>query len=68
MANANSDRMLAFQHADMQLSLDDFGTGCNLGQGCLFSKPISGEELEKQLPNQLAPVDKVLNIHRMTCE
>jgi diguanylate cyclase (GGDEF)-like protein/PAS domain S-box-containing protein len=134
-ANANSDRMLAFQHAHMQFSLDDFGTGycsvaflkrfnidyikidpsfvsnlangsddvtlceaiiamahklgikviaegietpqqlaaltaagCDLGQGYLFSRPISGEELEKQLQNQLAPVDKVLNIHRTTCE
>ncbi|MHA4868726.1 bifunctional diguanylate cyclase/phosphodiesterase [Duganella sp. PWIR1] len=26
-ANANSDRVLAFQHAHMQLSLDDFGSG-----------------------------------------
>jgi diguanylate cyclase (GGDEF)-like protein/PAS domain S-box-containing protein len=134
-ANANSDRMLAFQHAHMQFSLDDFGTGycsvaflkrfnidyikidptfvsnlangsddvtlceaiiamahklgikviaegietpqqlaaltaagCDLGQGYLFSRPISGEELEKQLQNQLAPVDKVMNIHRTTCE
>jgi diguanylate cyclase (GGDEF)-like protein/PAS domain S-box-containing protein len=134
-ANANSDRMLAFQHAHMQFSLDDFGTGycsvaflkrfnidyikidpsfvsnlangsddvtlceaiiamahklgikviaegietpqqlaaltaagCDLGQGYLFSRPISGEELEKQLQNQLTPVDKVLNIHRTTCE
>jgi diguanylate cyclase (GGDEF)-like protein/PAS domain S-box-containing protein len=134
-ANANSDRMLAFQHAHMQFSLDDFGTGycsvaflkrfnidyikidptfvtnlangsdgvtlceaiiamahklgikviaegietpqqlaalkaagCDLGQGFLFSRPISGEELEKQLQNQLAPVDKVMNIHRTTCE
>jgi diguanylate cyclase (GGDEF)-like protein/PAS domain S-box-containing protein len=134
-ANANSDRMLAFQHAHMQISLDDFGTGycsvaflkrfdidyikidptfvanladgrdgvvlceaiiamahklgikviaegietpqqqaaltaagCDFGQGYLFSKPILGEELEKQLQNQLGPVDKVLNIHRTTCE
>jgi len=42
--------------------------GCDFGQGYLFSRPISGEELEKQLQNQLAPVDKVLNIHRTTCE
>jgi diguanylate cyclase (GGDEF)-like protein/PAS domain S-box-containing protein len=122
-ANANSDRMLAFQHAHMQLSLDDFGTGycsvafltrfdidyikidptfvanlanggdgvllceaiiamahkldikviaegietpqqlaaltaagCDFGQGYLFSKPISSEELKKQLQNQLACV------------
>jgi diguanylate cyclase (GGDEF)-like protein/PAS domain S-box-containing protein len=134
-ANANSDRMLAFQHAHMQFSLDDFGTGycsvaflkrfnidyikidpsfvsnlsngsgdvtlceaiiamahklgiqviaegietpqqlaaltaagCDLGQGFLFSRPISGEELEKQLQNQMAPVDKVMDIHRTTCE
>ncbi|WP_229262718.1 bifunctional diguanylate cyclase/phosphodiesterase [Duganella radicis] len=115
-ANANSDHVLAFQHAHMQLSLDDFGSGhcsvaflkrfgidyikidpafvhqgadgmliceaiiamahklgikviaegietpqqlsaltaagCDLGQGYLFSKPISGEELEKQLQKQ----------------
>jgi diguanylate cyclase (GGDEF)-like protein/PAS domain S-box-containing protein len=134
-ANANSDRILAFQHAHMQFSLDDFGTGycsvaflkrfnidyikidptfvakladggdgaplceamiamahklgikviaegietpqqssalkaagCDFGQGYLFSKPISGQELEKQLRNQMAPVDKVLHIHRTTCE
>jgi diguanylate cyclase (GGDEF)-like protein/PAS domain S-box-containing protein len=134
-ANANSDRMLAFQHSHMQISLDDFGTGycsvaflkrfdidyikidptfvanlvdgrdgvvlceaiiamahklgikviaegietpqqldalraagCDLGQGYLFSRPISGQELEKQLQNQVPPVDKVLNIHRTTCE
>jgi diguanylate cyclase (GGDEF)-like protein/PAS domain S-box-containing protein len=114
-ANNNSDSVLAFQHAHMQLSLDDFGSGhcsvaflkrfsidyikidpafvhqgtdgmliceaiiamahklgikviaegietqqqltaltaagCDLGQGYLFSRPISGEELEKQLQN-----------------
>ena len=42
--------------------------GCDFGQGYLFCRPISGEELEKQLQNQLDPVDKVLNIHRTTCE
>lgn len=121
-ANANSDRVLAFQHAHMQLSLDDFGSGhcsvaflkrfsidyikidpafvtqgsdglliceaiiamahklgiqviaegietqqqlaamtaagCDFGQGYLFSRPISGEELEKQLRKQAAPVHK----------
>jgi EAL domain-containing protein (putative c-di-GMP-specific phosphodiesterase class I) len=121
-ANNNSDRVLAFQHAHMQLSLDDFGSGhcsvaflkrfsidylkidptfvhqgtdgmliceaiiamahklgikviaegietqqqlaaltaagCDLGQGYLFSRPISGEELEKQLQNQCPPVHK----------
>ncbi|MYM69461.1 EAL domain-containing protein [Pseudoduganella sp. FT55W] len=121
-ANNNSDRVLAFQHAHMQLSLDDFGSGhcsvaflkrfaidyikidpafihqgndgmliceaiiamahklgikviaegietpqqltaltaagCDFGQGYLFSKPISGEELEKQLQKQCSPVYK----------
>jgi len=121
-ANNNSDRVLAFQHAHMQLSLDDFGSGhcsvaflkrfaidylkiapafihqgsdglliceaiiamahklgikviaegietqqqltdlatagCDLGQGYLFSRPISGEELEKQLQKQCLPVHK----------
>jgi len=116
-ANNNSDRFLAFQHAHMQLSLDDFGSGqcsvaflkrfsidyikidpafvhqgadgmlvceaiiamahklgikviaegietpqqltalraagCDLGQGYLFSRPISAEELEKQLQNRV---------------
>lgn len=116
-ANADSERVLAFQHAHMQLSLDDFGSGhcsvaflkrfgidyikidpafvhqgtdglliceaiiamahklgikviaegietpqqlsaltaagCDLGQGYLFSRPISGEELEKQLQNKV---------------
>jgi EAL domain-containing protein (putative c-di-GMP-specific phosphodiesterase class I) len=32
--------------------------GCDLGQGYLFSKPISGEELEKQLQKQCPPVYK----------
>ena len=121
-ADSNADRVLAFQHAHMQLSLDDFGSGhcsvaflkrfaidylkiapafihqgsdglliceaiiamahklgikviaegietqqqlaaltaagCDLGQGYLFSRPISGEELEKQLQNQCSPVYK----------
>jgi diguanylate cyclase (GGDEF)-like protein/PAS domain S-box-containing protein len=121
-ANNNSERVLAFQHAHMQLSLDDFGSGhcsvaflkrfaidyikidpafihqgsdgmliceaiiamahklgikviaegietpqqltaltaagCDFGQGYLFSKPISGEELEKQLQKQCSPVYK----------
>jgi diguanylate cyclase (GGDEF)-like protein len=121
-ANNDSDRVLAFQHAHMQLSLDDFGSGhcsvaflkrfaidylkiapafihqgsdgmliceaiiamahklgikviaegietqqqltaltaagCDLGQGYLFSRPISGEELEKQLLKQCSPVYK----------
>lgn len=121
-ANNNSDSVLAFQHAHMQLSLDDFGSGhcsvaflkrfaidylkiapafihqgsdglliceaiiamahkldikviaegietqqqlgaltaagCDLGQGYLFSRPISAEELEKQLQNQYSPVYK----------
>jgi diguanylate cyclase (GGDEF)-like protein/PAS domain S-box-containing protein len=121
-ANNNSDSVLAFQHAHMQLSLDDFGSGhcsvaflkrfsidylkidpafvhqgtdgmliceaiiamahklgikviaegietqqqltaltasgCDLGQGYLFSRPISGEELEKQLQKQCVPVYK----------
>ncbi|MYM22899.1 EAL domain-containing protein [Duganella sp. FT135W] len=131
-ANNNSDRVLAFQHAHMQLSLDDFGSGhcsvaflkrfsidyikidpafvhqgtdgmliceaiiamahklgikviaegietqqqltaltaagCDLGQGYLFSRPISAEELEKQLQKQCSPVNKVLDIHRTTCD
>lgn len=131
-ANNNSDRVLAFQHAHMQLSLDDFGSGhcsvaflkrfsidyikidpafvhqgtdgmliceaiiamahklgikviaegietqqqltaltaagCDLGQGYLFSRPISGEELEKQLQKQCSPVNNVLDIHRTTCD
>jgi EAL domain-containing protein (putative c-di-GMP-specific phosphodiesterase class I) len=32
--------------------------GCDLGQGYLFSKPISAEELEKQLQKQCSPVYK----------
>ena len=42
--------------------------GCDFGQGYLFSKPISGLELEKSIKNQYAPVDKSLDIHRTTCE
>lgn len=42
--------------------------GCDLGQGYLISKPISGEELEKQIKNELAPVNNSLDIHRTTCE
>ncbi|MES2258891.1 MAG: EAL domain-containing protein [Pseudomonadota bacterium] len=38
--------------------------GCDFGQGYLFSRPISGEELEKLA----APVDNSMNIHRTTCE
>ncbi|WP_229215559.1 EAL domain-containing protein [Duganella sp. CY15W] len=124
-ASNNSDRTLAFQHAHMQISLDDFGSGhcsiaflkrfdvdylkidpvfvsnlieggdglliceaiiamahklgikviaegietpqqlailtaagCDFGQGYLLSKPISGEELEKQLQKQCVPVYK----------
>jgi diguanylate cyclase (GGDEF)-like protein len=117
-----SDRMLALQHAHMQIAIDDFGAGncpvsvlkqfgvdylkiapgfvaakgdglqiseaiiamahklgiqviaegietqqqlaamtaagCDFGQGYLLSKPISGEELEKQLQKQYAPVGK----------
>lgn len=134
-ANSVSERMLALQHAHMQISLDDFGTGycsvaflrrfdidyikidptfvsnlsngtdgivlceaiiamahkldikviaegietpqqlaaltaagCDLGQGYLFSKPISAEELEKQIKNELPPVNNSLDIHRTTCE
>lgn len=124
-SGTNADKMLAFQHAHMQLSLDDFGSsygslailrrfevdyikidpvfvanlsngydgvriceaiiamahkldikviaegietpqqlavltsaGCDLGQGYLFSTPISGEELETKLQNQLETVNK----------
>lgn len=131
-ASANSDSMLAFQHAHMQLSLDDFGSGdcsiaflrrfaidyikidpafvaqhgdglliceaiiamahtlgikviaegvethqqlasltgvgCDFGQGFLFSRPISAEELEKQLQKQCSPVNNLLDIHRTTCD
>lgn len=42
--------------------------GCDLGQGYLFSKPISGEELEKLIHAEVGPVDKSLDIHRTTCE
>ena len=42
--------------------------GCDLGQGYLISKPISGEELEKQIKNELGAVNKSLDIHRTTCE
>lgn len=41
---------------------------CDFGQGYLFSKPISGSELENSIKNQYAPVDKSLDIHRTTCE
>lgn len=38
--------------------------GCDFGQGYLYSRPISGEELEKAV----LPVDNSMNIHRTTCE
>ncbi|MFC3376084.1 putative bifunctional diguanylate cyclase/phosphodiesterase [Rugamonas sp. CCM 8940] len=42
--------------------------GCDFGQGYLFSRPISSEELEKTIRNQYLPVDNSLDIHRTTCE
>jgi len=41
--------------------------GCDFGQGYLFSKPISSEELEKKVQESMSPVDNSLDIHRTTC-
>ncbi len=42
--------------------------GCDFGQGYLFSKPISGEELEEKVLEARSLVDNSLDIHRTTCE
>jgi diguanylate cyclase (GGDEF)-like protein len=46
------------QHAQLQAA------GCDFGQGYVFSRPITGDELD----DLLASVDKSIYIHRTACE